>query len=184
MRFLYTLRKARKHRLTLSQYNTHTVHTTPHLPLTKFKGSEIKTLIFDFDGVLANHGAIEPLEEVLNVLTKSSEEFKVYILSNKPIKAREDFFTKNFPTIKFVSPTHKKPYPDEIYKILQDSECQANEALLIDDRLLTGGLAAAISGIQFYYITQPFVKYKENLTSELFFTFLRKFERLWFRPSK
>jgi hypothetical protein len=49
--------------------------------------------------------------------------------------------------------------------------------MLVDDRLLTGGLAACIAKVSITYITRPIVLLSKRPLSELFFMMLRFWER-------
>lgn len=76
---------------------------------------------------------------------------------------------------------HKKPYPEGILAIKEHVGCALHEILLVDDRLVTGILAAIIAGIKAVYIVAPMVDVKKNPCRELFFMVLRKIEFLYAR---
>ena len=55
---------------------------------------------------------------------------------------------------------------------------QSSENLmLVDDRLLTGGLAACLANVPITYITRPYVHLSKRPLQELFFLMLRFLER-------
>ena len=155
------------------------------LDLNKLKQENILALILDFDGVLAPQGDIYPLPEVIEWLEKAILVFgekRIFILSNKPLLSRKNFFDKYFNNqITFVT---AKPKPDPegimiIFNNLQVSACiEKSQILLIDDRLATGILAAKIFGIASCLIKQPYVNLKKRFFEELFFMLIRKIERL------
>nr|MBP9764408.1 hypothetical protein [Gammaproteobacteria bacterium] len=67
--------------------------------------------------------------------------------------------------------------PDTILSILQKTQVSPSELLVVDDRLLTGILAAIIAGVRGCYIVEPLVDLHKHLLSELFIMSLRKLER-------
>ena len=148
------------------------------LSLVKKKG--IRALILDMDGVLTAYGDIqlEPpialwLKNCIEVLGKD----KVFILSNRPKMARLDYFHQTFQGVNFIMVGQKKPYPAGIEKILQMTQLKPNEVLIVDDRLLTGILAAGIAQVQAFYVTKPLINFRKRPVKELFFIILRVVER-------
>jgi predicted HAD superfamily phosphohydrolase YqeG len=71
----------------------------------------------------------------------------------------------------------KKPYPDGLQKIMALTGQPANALMLVDDRLLTGGLAASIANVPVTYITRPYVSLSKRPVKEFFFMILRFLER-------
>ncbi len=136
-------------------------------------------LVLDFDGVLAPHGALAPLPEVEEFLVKACQHSTngVYILSNKPMMERIDYFAQHFPSIKFII-AKKKPYPNGLQEITFKAKVKPEELVLVDDRLLTGGLAAILAGTQFLYVRKPFIDYRAKPFKEVCFQCLRLLERL------
>jgi hypothetical protein len=49
---------------------------------------------------------------------------------------------------------------------------------MVDDRLLTGCLAALVAGARPCYIRKPFISFSHNISAETFFMLLRTAERL------
>lgn len=136
-----------------------------------------KLLIIDFDGVLAPHGQSQALPEHESWLKRCSNTFgekKMYILSNKPTPQRQVYF--NDLGLKFIISNKKKPYPDGIYKILANN-CSPHEALVIDDRLATGILAAIIAKTSALLIVNAETNFSHSPVKESFFAVLRFLER-------
>jgi hypothetical protein len=139
----------------------------------------IQSLIVDFDGVLASHDKIEPTEEAkkwLRVCCKVFGPNRIFILSNKPTLARKHYFAEYFLGLNFVIAEHKKPFPYSILKIIQTTKLSPKEILVIDDRLLTGILAAIISKVRGCLITEPFVDYQHCPRWEKIYAFVRQLE--------
>jgi predicted HAD superfamily phosphohydrolase YqeG len=144
----------------------------------------VRGLILDFDGVLASHAESVPREEVERWLRFFAQQYaphKIYILSNKPTRGRLDYFKKNFPNIIFVIPTRKKPYPDGLLQIIEMSKLDPHNLLLVDDRLMTGILAAVLTGVQATWITHPYRRVWRRPLRETFFFLMRRFERSFIR---
>ncbi len=142
----------------------------------------VKVLVLDFDGVLSPYAAIEPLPHIQKWLHQLLKSWggQLFILSNKPFAEREAFIKKEFPSIHFISGVAKKPFPEGLKKIIKLSKACPQEILMIDDRLLTGILAACIAGTKGLLITHPLrqIKSKKAL-HELFFSTLRCIDKLW-----
>jgi hypothetical protein len=154
---------------------------TVDVDLAALKASGIDALVFDFDGVLAPHGAETPLPETENVLVRALEIFgsgQVYILSNKPSLQRLAYFKRQFPGIIFIGGVRKKPYPDGLIKVSSVGHCAPNQIALLDDRLMTGGLACVHAGSRFVYISKPYTSFLRHPFKELFFASVRLFEVL------
>lgn len=133
-------------------------------------------LVLDFDGVLAPHGYPKPVDEVTTWLKElvSSQKYKrVYIYSNKPTEARKLFFAGLSTEIRFVSNQRKKPYPDGLKFIVEQEGVVPSNVIMVDDRLMTGILAAIIAGTSWLYVSRPLKDYRFNTVSEIFFTTLR-----------
>ena len=129
-----------------------------HDPQVWFKEG-IKGIILDFDGVLAAHSEPEPRAEVsiwLNNLYKNFGPHYIFILSNQPTEQRNNYFKKYYPGVLFLTGVKGKPYPDGIFALIKKSGLSPKELLLIDDRLLTGILAAMIAGIQARWVAKPY----------------------------
>lgn len=148
------------------------------------KAEGITSLALDFDGVLAPHGFPAPLHEVQEWLTRSLSVFgagKIFILSNKPTEARNAWFAEHMPEIGFISGVRKKPYPDGLKKTGELAKVPLPSILMVDDRLLTGCLAAINAGARPFYIRRPYISYRQRPLTEMFFMLLRAVERLFAR---
>ena len=75
-----------------------------------------------------------------------------------------------------MSGVRKKPYPDGLLKIIQDEKIDPKLVCLIDDRLLTGILAAELAGTQAILITKPLSNFERHFFKECFFSILRALE--------
>jgi predicted HAD superfamily phosphohydrolase YqeG len=140
----------------------------------------ITALALDFDGVLAPHGFSAPLPEAREWLVRCSAVFgadRIFILSNKPTEARMAWFRDNFPEIRFISGVRKKPYPDGLKKAGELANVPLSAILMVDDRLLTGCLAALVAGARPLYIRRPYISFRHRPLAELFFMLLRAGER-------
>lgn len=140
----------------------------------------ISVLALDFDGVLSAHGAAQPLEELCIWLQDCIDVFgieRVFILSNKPMPVRIAFFAAHFKGLQMISGVRKKPYPDGLQHIATLTGEPAQNIMLVDDRLLTGVLAACIAQTQITYITYPYTNFSRKPVQESFFWSLRFLER-------
>lgn len=146
------------------------------------KAEGIAALALDFDGVLANHGAAEPLPEAIAWLKRCESVFggdRIFILSNKPTEARKRWFAGHFPRIRLISGVRKKPFPDGLDKTGELARVPLSAILMVDDRLLTGCLAAINAGAQPCYVRSPYISLRHRPLTELFFRLLRAGERLF-----
>lgn len=148
------------------------------------RSSGIQALALDFDGVLAGHGFPAPLPEAVAWMKRCEAIFggdKVFILSNKPTEGRKSWFAEQFPSLRFISGVRKKPYPDGLDKTAELAGVPISSILMVDDRLLTGCLAALLAGARPCYIRNPYASYSHRPVAELFFRLLRMGERLFVR---
>lgn len=155
-----------------------------HLEPESLKSSGITTLAVDFDGVLAGHGFSEPLPAAVAWLKRCEAVFggdQLFILSNKPTEVRRLWFAEHFPAIRFIAGVRKKPYPDGLNRTGELAGVPLSSVLMIDDRLLTGCLAALAAGAQPCYIRRPYISFNHRPLAELFFFSVRKLERLFVR---
>lgn len=171
-----------QHRLTLRQILDDTPRDSCLQTLDPqiLKQSGIRALALDFDGVLAHHGAPAPDRESVQWLQHSAELFgeeMIFILSNKPTEGRRRWFAENFPSLRFISGVRKKPYPDGIIQTGELAGVPLSAILMVDDRLLTGCLAAVLAGARPCYVRRPTVSFSGRPAAELFFMLLRWFER-------
>ena len=142
----------------------------------------VLVLVVDFDGVLAPHGEYQPLPDAISWLgtcAKVLGEDRVFILTNKPTSARQNFFRTRFPTMRLVGGVRKKPYPDGLLHIIRTTGVAPQSVLLVDDRLLTGGLAACLAGTRMICIARPYVCRAKRPVQEGFFVLLRRLEKLY-----
>lgn len=151
------------------------------LSAATLKKADIKAIILDFDGVLNHYHAhtVAPAQyKWLQDCAASYGANNIFILSNKPSNSRKDYFAQHFPGINFIIAARKKPYPDGILAIQQQTGLPPQNLLMVDDRLLTGILAACITGIKACYITKPLINYYKHPVAETYFSLLRRLERL------
>ena len=147
------------------------------------KKQGVSVLAVDFDGVLASHGEDHPTPETAQWLQKCVKIFgkeRVFILTNKPSQARKDYFHEQFHGVTMVTGVRKKPFPDGLISIINKSGLHPNATLLVDDRLLTGGLAACLAGTRMIYISNPYIGLSKRPVRETFFSLLRYLERIFF----
>jgi predicted HAD superfamily phosphohydrolase YqeG len=143
--------------------------------------SGIAALALDFDGVLAHHGAETPLTEAVDWMKQCVAIFgedRIFVLSNKPTDERRQWFAEHFPAIRFISGVPKKPYPDGIKKTGELAGVPLSSIMMVDDRLLTGCLAALAAGARPCYIHNPYISIRHRPLAELFFICLRSSERI------
>jgi len=148
------------------------------------RSSGITALALDFDGVLSHHGSPVPLPEAVAWMKRSEAIFggdKIFILSNKPTDDRRQWFAEKFPAMRFISGVRKKPFPDGLIKTAELAEVPLSQIMMVDDRLLTGCLAALVAGARPCYIRHPYISFSHRPLAELFFWKLRLMERLFVR---
>jgi predicted HAD superfamily phosphohydrolase YqeG len=146
--------------------------------------SGVVALALDFDGVLAHHGAPVPLPEAVAWMRRCEAIFggnRIFILSNKPTEGRRRWFAEQFPGMRFISGVRKKPYPDGLNKTGELAGVPLSSIMMVDDRLLTGCLAALVAGARPCYIRRPYARFTNRTFAELFFWSLRGMERLFVR---
>lgn len=165
--------------------------TSPETSILTINPVELKTegivaLALDFDGVLAHHGASAPLPEAIEWMKRCEEVLggeRIFILSNKPSEERRRWFAENFPSIRFISGVRKKPCPDGLLKTGKLAGVPLSSILMVDDRLLTGCLAALVAGATPFCISRPFISFSHRPIAEFFFWLLRMVERVFVRVS-
>ena len=162
----------------------HQINTILDLSPVALQQMGIRFLVLDFDGVLASHGELEPCSEVLVWLrnwTRNWPADHIAILSNKPLLARQLFFSTHFPDIQMREARLPKPYPQGLEDIAVQRNIPLSQVALLDDRWLTGMLAAALAGAEGIYIKRPYVNFSKRPVKEAFFMILRGTERaiLW-----
>lgn len=164
--------------------------STPHdcsiltLDPETLRSAGITALALDFDGVLAGHGASVPLPEAVAWMKLCEALFgggRIFILSNKPTEERRRWFAEHFPAMRFIAGVRKKPYPDGLGKTGKLAGVPLSSIMMVDDRLLTGCLAALVAGARPCYIRRPYVSFTHRPFAELFFGLLRWAERVFVR---
>lgn len=156
------------------------IKTITDLDLASLKHQGIKVLALDMDGVLVPYGQNELSETIKDWLNRAVLELSapnIYIYSNKPNSERRAYFSNYFPGLGFIDVKRKKPYPDGLYQIISKTHTSPEEVLVVDDRLLTGILAAVIVGARAKWITKPLISFRLRPLAELFFILLRALER-------
>lgn len=178
-RYIFALIKAYQYRASLKLYVTNSeyrIASVTDLSPVLLRKQEIQCLVLDFDGVLASHGEtkISPsLVHWLKDCIRTFEKNRVFVLTNKYNQAKEDYFRLEWPEIVLLKPPAKKPYPDGILAILKRTGLKPEALLVIDDRLLTGILAAILAKTQARFIIKPLQNFSKRPIVESFFVFLR-----------
>lgn len=147
---------------------------------TALKAKGIQVLALDFDGVLNYHNAIEIPDAIKAWLVTCGQVFgedHLYLHSNNNRPDRIDYIKQHFPSMHILNPTQKKPSPEGLQSITDMTGIPPQHIALVDDRLLTGMLAACQAGCRGIHITKPFTHYRLNFITEIFFTSLRWLER-------
>ena len=161
--------------------------STTEITIDTLKETGASIVVLDYDGVLAPQGVNKVSPDIiywLNHITSEFGEENIYILSNKPKTSRCDYFRTIYPNIIFMSGIRKKPFPDGLMAIKNVADCKISDIVLLDDRLLTGGLATCIAGTKFIYIKKPLISLVHNCIAEVFFIVLRSLERLLVRMAR
>jgi len=159
-------------------------HTLLNFDPTALASEGVAVLALDFDGVLAPHGQTEPLPEMQEWLSACAAVFgeaRMVVLSNKPTDERRAWFARHHPGMRFISGVRKKPYPDGLNKTGELCGVPLSSVMMVDDRLLTGCLAALIAGCRPCYIRKPYISLRQRPLAESFFALLRRIERLYIR---
>lgn len=181
-RLWFTLRMGYRYRQALAQiYRT----TPPQQQLCQLSPRELKqqgitVIVLDFDGVLAAHGESQPTKEIHHWLQACIQCFgaqQVFVLSNKPLASRIAHFNCHYQGVRYITAVRKKPYPDGLTTIMALTKQSSHQVMLIDDRLLTGALAACLANVSVTYITYPYVQLSKRPLPEIFFLVLRSLER-------
>jgi hypothetical protein len=181
-RWFFTLQMGYRYRQALAQiYRT----APPQRQLCQLSPIELKqqgitVVVLDFDGVLAAHGESQPAQEIHPWLQACIQCFgaqQVFVLSNKPLASRIAHFNCHYQGVRYITAARKKPYPDGLETIMALTKQSSHQVMLIDDRLLTGVLAACLANVSVTYITYPYVQLSKRPLSEIFFMALRSLER-------
>lgn len=177
----FSLGMRHRHALARLLKETASDNSIARLHPAALKQQGVAALALDFDGVLAPHGFAAPLPEATQWLTECVAIFgqeNICILSNKPTEERRRWFGQQFPQIAFISGVRKKPYPDGLQKTGELTGIPLSSILMVDDRLLTGCLAAINAGALPCYIRAPYISFRHRPFAELFFYSIRTLERL------
>ncbi len=144
--------------------------------------SGIRVVVLDFDGVLAADKQKELYAGVNAILETVQTIFgnHVYIFSNQPTLQRQAYFSEHFPKIQFLI-AKQKPYPDGLLSVIVREQVSPEKIILVDDRVLTGGLASVLAGTRCILIEKPYINFYNNMPRELLFMCIRAVERLLFR---
>lgn len=149
----------------------------------------LKGLVLDFDGVLGGVRAPYATPDLCLWLKERLQDgLNIAIHSNNPEsvgKERRERFLHQFPEILWM-PTHpKKPSPSTLQYLQARWKCQPHEIAMVDDRLLTGGLAAFRAGVCFIFVAEAVADYSLAPVLETGFAALRLWEKLRYRaPNK
>jgi predicted HAD superfamily phosphohydrolase YqeG len=181
-RITYTLHMLRRYHVELmTVYNSRIRNLrVSHLSPAVLKQQGVEVLVLDFDGVLAAQGESKPADDLHDWLKLCVNTFgatQIFVLSNNALASRIQYFQNHFAGIQYIVGSKKKPYPDGLQEIISLTNQPAKSLMLVDDRLLTGILAACISNVPVTYITKPYVNFSKRPVEELFFTSLRVLER-------
>ena len=156
--------------------------STTEISIDTLKNTGASIVVLDYDGVLAPHGVNELGRDIIDwmilILTEFGES-NVCILTNKPKTSRCDYLHTIFPNIRFITGIKKKPFPHGLMTIKYLADCKLSDIVLLDDRLLTGGLATCTADTKFVYIKKPLISLAHNFIAEVFFIVLRSLERLF-----
>ena len=170
---------AHRHRLLEIYQQTPASHCLSMISEDWLKQQGIRVIVLDFDGVLSSHGEPEPREELFDWLQRCVQYFsveRVFVLTNKPMPERLRYFEQRHAGLKVITGVRKKPYPDGLEQVLELTKVQRQEMLMVDDRLLTGVLAAGICDMQAAYIRKPYTNFRHHPFKESFFLLLRTLE--------
>jgi predicted HAD superfamily phosphohydrolase YqeG len=178
-RIIFSIKKALKHQSALRSLPSAIAISS--IDWQALYQSGIRIVVLDFDGVLAadqqqqlHKGVDLVLRHILNVFADH-----VYIYSNQPTLQRKTYFAEHFPQIQFLV-AKKKPYPDGLLEVVSREHVQAEAVVLVDDRVLTGGLATILAGTQCILIKKPYICFKHNCLREFAFCLIRIIERFLF----
>ncbi len=184
-RFFFAIQMGYRYRQALTQIYRATPRRRQLCQLSpiELKQQGITVLVLDFDGVLAAHGESQPAKEIRPWLQACIQCFganHVFVLSNKPLASRIAHFNCHYQGVRYITTVRKKPYPDGLKTIMNLTGQSSHQVMLIDDRLLTGVLAACLANVSVAYITCPYVQLSKRPLPEMFFIVLRFLERYLF----
>ena len=157
-----------------------TLASVLELDPAEFARLDIQVLALDFDGVLAAHGQDRPLAQLegwIEGCVKTLGANRVFLLSNRDCTARNRYLSERFPGLAVLSTSSRKPDPGGLHEIVRLSGCAPASVALLDDRLLTGGLAARAAGCRFVYVETACADFRARPIRESWFFLLRYGER-------
>ena len=146
--------------------------------LLKYK---IKGVVFDFDGVLNTDSTVSVDDAVRVYLNDLSQNYPIALHSNAELPERKRKFQEDFPQIVWVDNPPKKPSPSALIQLSKKWNLPVESLLMIDDRLLTGGLSAYRARSQFAWVVTPKKNYFKRPVRELIFSLIRGLEVLCLR---
>jgi hypothetical protein len=169
-----------RHQLATIYQDSHSHPRSIHCSPAELKKQGIKVLVLDFDGVLAADGELLPNAEIQPWLQECIQHFgatQIFILSNRPLPTRIAYFNTHYQGIRWIKEVRKKPYPDGLQQIITLTKQLPQTIMLLDDRLLTGALAACLTQVKVTLVTHPYANWWKRPLRETFFTLLRFSER-------
>lgn len=180
-RIRFAILQARLQKACLKQYLEPFFQCQQLIELTpeRLRSFSVKLIALDFDGVLAAHGEAEVRSEVRVWMERVG--LPLVVLSNKPNRQRIELLKKQLPAVEFIQGFRKKPYPDGLLSLMAARQLRPDQVLMIDDRILTGLLAACIAGCRGIIVLSPYRRLLKRPVVELFFECLRRAERLWLK---
>lgn len=122
------------------------VKTIIDIPYEELKAQGIKVLLFDFDETILAKGEKEVAQERKELLKALSEDFKIIIVSNCPLKMRIKKYISNYPIVARAY----KPLSKGFDKALKIAKTDPWEIAMIGDKPLTDILGGNKKG--FYTI--------------------------------
>lgn len=183
-RVCYALNMGWKHRKTLGCYLHDAklqIKKVNDLSIEHLQEIQVEVLVLDFDGVLGADHAWVPADFIKPWLDQVYQHYqdKLFILSNKPLSAREVYLQTHYPKLGFIKGVAKKPYPEGLLLIKQKTQVRGEHILFCDDRLLTGILAAELAGVKALWVTKPIKNFMTRFWQEIFFMILRLIDRVF-----
>lgn len=138
----------------------------------------ISHLILDYDGVLSAHDS-DGLESAAAAWLADPPVplENIAIFSNNPRLLRKSIFQKAYPSIQWILPPPKKPYPGAVEKWLQERGLFPESVALVDDRLSTGVLCAMLAKVRPIWVTKPLQNFKAHPIKESYYQMLRVMEK-------
>lgn len=145
----------------------------------------LKALVIDFDGVLGGARSEHCAEQYRDwLIARLKEGLHLAVHSNNPESVGQDRrqrFLHDFPDILWM-PTHpRKPSPSTLQYLKQRWQLDGQQIAMIDDRMLTGGLAAHRASVRFIWVRDAIADYGLAPMLEMGFAGLRLWERCLYR---